>query len=883
MLSTLTDDLQQHVSMTVAASGAASTAQQWHKSTRRCLPAHPPRRRRRGITLIDMSVLLTFAAIVVGVAAMERVRGQARDFAISSGLELREVLDAAMVYRYQTGEWPLNQCSRSYAQGLGNDCNGDGSADSGDLSGLTQLVEVGRLPDLQRHRNNQGRDGQWISLQPWDAATAAVSTNSADIASVLRSDSLRMETVVGSNLSAYANYIARLVPGTEVEQRGADTVLVTTLQFGGYSAILLSQLGLSTGYFNSLRVPEVVLSRRVILDAPQPGLLRIRPYIETDPSLLGSHPRRVRVNTSGERLSDQSTAALADGDDDPLVITNETGELYTSEISINLADASRQAVRISPSPALVFGVAALEDSVGMPSSDSGDRVELRAISGNRLQIVERDTAVFMPDGTTPLRQDNFDGRPLRKLYRTATHFLSFDYVNNSNETYYYLRQTNRATQSYEPRPHFIDSGSFSGSAYDGLPPYLITAQIDGGYPGRRLLGATRTALMFAGIYDHPDTSPALFPNGAPAGTSALTATAREGHARIILAHRVGQHSYIQAVRRVVGGALNNLTDIMFNMDLWGSMEPAFAEQLFLDDAPAVQNADIPGRSYDRAVYSRTIDGLFVICHLPELLTASGNTDCGNPRAGATGPMDVLGNQTGDLGWVIPRLSVYFSATGGYMNLHHVFKDINSDTNDRYGEIELWSDGDSGNQAGRTVQREPGRHRRVWISGRFGLRIGDNDDAYQNYQDSRALRVRQLDVGIGTAYRFALHPYITPEGASNALFLDGNTEGVSFVGIGVAGQTETAIIDFGGSTDGARTPLRLQGSPQILVTDPSTGSPSLNLWYGASDHPVVDDSRVPFMNVRNLAVESLNALDCFKCAGGTASDCPHVSYTDYGCP
>ena len=168
MRSMLTDGLRRQLAVSVSVVAGASSerhVRQWLKP-RWCRPPAPPQHRCRGITLIDVSVLLTFAAIAVSVATMERVRGQARDFAISSGLELREVLDAAMVYRYQTGEWPLNDCSRRYATGLGDDCNGDGSADSGDLSGLTQLVEVGRLPDLQRY------PGQQRARRPMDRATA---------------------------------------------------------------------------------------------------------------------------------------------------------------------------------------------------------------------------------------------------------------------------------------------------------------------------------------------------------------------------------------------------------------------------------------------------------------------------------------------------------------------------------------------------------------------------------------------------------------------------------------------------------------------------------------------------------------------------------------
>ena len=442
-----------------------------------------------------------------------------------------------------------------------------------------------------------------------------------------------METVLSASLSAYANYIARLVPGTAVEQRGSDTVLVTTLQYGGYSAILLRQLGISSGYANSLRTPAVVLDRLTILDAPLPGLLRLRPYIETDTS-LGYQPRRVRVNVNGDRL----------GLTDDSVIEASLGAVndYYNSISVDVGFPSFRTINVSPSPALVFGVATLEDGSGVPLSDSGSRVELRAVASQNpsprdnghLEISELQTDFYLPDGTTQLRQRHLDGdnsRPQRKIFRLFTGFLVFDYIGNENATFYYLASTPIAGATYEPVPFFVDQTDYSGYDYaNGPPSFQVVA--GGDRTGALLPEGTRTALFFGGIYDDPDTSPALYPPGNPPhGVSAAAATAREGHARAGLALEQRLYSDVRLVRRKLGGAFDGSVPVAFGMRLLSSIRPLFAEQLFMDDAPLIYPGDPAGSPTDGD--SRRLGRLLSWCSLPELLSEIGNMlHCGDPAS-----------------------------------------------------------------------------------------------------------------------------------------------------------------------------------------------------------------------------------------------------------
>ena len=151
-----------------------------------------------------------------------------------------------------------------------------------------------------------------------------------------------------------------------------------------------------------------------------------------------------------------------------------------------------------------------------------------------------------------------------------------------------------------------------------------------------------------------------------------------------------------------------------------------------------------------------------------------------------------------------------------------------------------------------------------------------------------LRVRELRLGFrdpnaGSSTHFVINYYTAVDGTLTPVQLESDPYDFYLrIGTSAVGS-ELEVIDFGGSigdTSATRTQLAINRIDNITIEGASN---AVNWWYGASDHPVYDGSRVPFLQLETLEVTTLHALDCFKCADGTSSDCPHRSYTDYACP
>ena len=762
-----------------------------------------PLRRCRGITLIDLSVLLVFLAIALAIGTLEKVRDQSRNYAIAHGLELRQILNAALVHRYHMGEWPLNSCSRLHAVSS-RDCNGDGRSDDLDYSGMTALVEAGRLPALPRYIENQARGGEWVALQPWTVASAAVSTRSG-LAAVLTSDSLRMETIVQASISRYAGYIARLIPGAQVVEQAGETRLVSIVRFGGYNDILLAQLfptdvdrDIATVFTDRL-----VIDRRVVLDAPQPGLLRVRPYLD---AAGGS----VRINVEGQRLGTATDGAVP-------IVTSSLSVGSAIPISVDGAAVSTSVTaNISPAPALIFGVAALE-TVGS-NSDYGNRVELRALP-DRLQIVERLTAGYFDDGITLLRQSSLDDRPALRAVTIDPVTGGLIHTSTGNLQSYFAYPGDYSTQSL-----VIDAAAAASSAGD-----LRTE-------------ATRTALLLGGIYDHPSGSPAIFPDPAtvPAGASDRIRDAREGDARVALGLSVRYYS---------SGAPR----------LLGSLRGLLHDQLFLDENPLV---------YPAGAAALSIQELLDFCTLPALLSISGSTSCGNPAD--AGAMFTIASQTEDAAMVLPKLSVYFSDEGGFVEI--------GDGVD--GSLELWSDESLSNSS--DVVREPGLHQRALFSA-AGLSVGDYD-SYFNFSDARAPRAARVHLGL--AVDTDIYSYAHSSGVQRQVTIE-ETEATNrsawpvVLGEITTSTTSLDVIDFGGNTAGGRTPLRLLGAAALEFNMP------LGLWYGESNYPVASSGTdiVRGLQIGMLTAQSISHLACWACtASSEGVSCPAPGDSPrYVCP
>ncbi len=109
-------------------------------------PKIAPGEHRRGATLFEMAIVV---ALIGAIASLHFEREQAavrQQIVGKMAAELQRVLDAAMAYQLDHGEWPLDSCSAAaYAAGSLRDCNGDGDRQSDDINGVRRLVDSGYL------------------------------------------------------------------------------------------------------------------------------------------------------------------------------------------------------------------------------------------------------------------------------------------------------------------------------------------------------------------------------------------------------------------------------------------------------------------------------------------------------------------------------------------------------------------------------------------------------------------------------------------------------------------------------------------------------------------------------------------------------------------
>ena len=139
-----------------------------------------PRSRRRGATLIELSIVLAVLIVVASFYTQSEQRRLQGQVVRQAAAELQRVVDAVMAYQVQEGVWPVDFCAYdAYLAGAPADCNQDSRKDQNDVNGMLELVTSGYLSAVGDGRVEQGLSlfGSMLRVQPVHEIAPAVLSN----------------------------------------------------------------------------------------------------------------------------------------------------------------------------------------------------------------------------------------------------------------------------------------------------------------------------------------------------------------------------------------------------------------------------------------------------------------------------------------------------------------------------------------------------------------------------------------------------------------------------------------------------------------------------------------------------------------------------------
>ncbi len=285
----------------------------------------------RGVTLLELSLVLSVLLLFFSLQLQHRREAHLFSLADRAAAELREIVDAALLYRTHNQVWPVDFCVEEFLvtptvagiEELDDDCNGDGNMDLADISGVRRLLREGYIPptewrtelDIIRGDVTDSADqllggtrralalesvlGGALRLQPvpttgasaWRVASSSTSYADLDVAintaeelaDFAGQQGLRLYMELPRPFACMAHYIAALVPSSRVQNANALTSgNCTTLSNVGIEvqrrneAYTLSEEELlqppsnptELDILSALRAGLLVLGGNVRLDAP---------------------------------------------------------------------------------------------------------------------------------------------------------------------------------------------------------------------------------------------------------------------------------------------------------------------------------------------------------------------------------------------------------------------------------------------------------------------------------------------------------------------------------------------------------------------------------------------------------------------------------------